>query len=278
MTTATGRRTPPLDAQVAAALELARGAAVQAAEGAVGDHVGVEADADRVATHLFGCTDPAYRGWRWAVTVARAARAQAVTVNEIVLLPGPDALLAPPWVPWSDRLRPGDLGVGDLLPTEEDDDRLVPAYASGEDAQADEVAWELGLGRVRVLSPVGREEAVGRWYDGEAGPTAPISRAAPDRCGTCGFLVPLAGGLRQLFGACANEFAPDDGRVVALDHGCGAHSEAVVVASVPEPAPPTLDEFSYDEMTEQVPSPQAGPGHPVGSVDDGESAESLGHS
>ena len=43
-----------------------------------------------------------------------------------MLLPGADALLAPEWVPWSERLRPGDLGVGDLLPTAPDDDRLVP--------------------------------------------------------------------------------------------------------------------------------------------------------
>ncbi|WP_141698634.1 DUF3027 domain-containing protein, partial [Streptomyces lushanensis] len=49
-----------------------------------------------------------------------------------VLLPGPDALLAPEWVPWSERLRPGDMGPGDLLPTEAEDLRLEPGY-SGED-------------------------------------------------------------------------------------------------------------------------------------------------
>ena len=67
-------------------------------------------------THLFACLDPAYAGWRWAVTVARASRAKVVTVSESLLLPGPESLLAPDWVPWRDRVRPGDLGVGDLLP------------------------------------------------------------------------------------------------------------------------------------------------------------------
>ena len=29
-------------------------------------------------------------------------------------------------MPWHDRVRPGDLGVGDLLPAAPDDERLVP--------------------------------------------------------------------------------------------------------------------------------------------------------
>ena len=89
---------------------------------------------------------------------------------------------------------------------------------------------ELGLGRARVLSLEGRLDAAERWWDGEAGPDAPIAQKAPGRCVDCGFLVPLAGGLRQAFGVCANAVAPDDGRVVALAHGCGAHSETVVDA------------------------------------------------
>jgi hypothetical protein len=85
-----------------------------------------------------------YRGWRWAVTVARASRAKVVTLNETVLLPGSDALLAPEWMPWSERLRPGDMGPGDLLPTDAEDLRLEPGYEdlrlepgySGEDEPA----------------------------------------------------------------------------------------------------------------------------------------------
>ena len=82
--------------------------------------------------------DRAYGGWRWAVTVARAPRAKIVTVDESVLLPGPDSLLAPAWVPWQDRLRPGDVGIGDLLPASADDERLVPsASLDGDDAVTD---------------------------------------------------------------------------------------------------------------------------------------------
>ena len=222
-----------LDARCAEAVELARAAAVEVAGTPVGDHLGVEVEPEagggHVATHSFAATDPAYVGWRWAVTVARAAGQDDVTVDEVVLLPGEAALLAPGWVPWSERVQPGDLGPGDLLPPDADDPRLVPAYA---DVDADELPFdlhrELGLGRPRVLSLDGRADAAERWYEGEAGPDTPVAKAAPGQCRDCGFLVPLAGALGRVFGACANAMAPDDGRVVALTHGCGAHSETVV--------------------------------------------------
>ncbi|MQS03104.1 DUF3027 domain-containing protein, partial [Streptomyces alkaliterrae] len=125
------RRTP--DRLCAEAVELAREAAEEAAwPGKPGDYLGATADDDRVVTHFFECHDPGYRGWRWAVTVARASRARTVTLDETVLLPGPGSLLPPEWVPWSERLRPGDLGPGDLLPTEPEDLRLEPGY-TGED-------------------------------------------------------------------------------------------------------------------------------------------------
>jgi hypothetical protein len=263
--------TTALDSVAAAAVDEARAAAEADAPGLVGEHLGVEADDERVVTHLCATLDPAYRGWRWAVTVTRASRSRTVTVNDIVLLPGEDALLAPAWVPWSERLRPGDLGVGDLLPTQEDDPRLAPGYTDTSDDDVRGVAFELGLGRRRVLSFDGRVDAVERWYDGDQGPEAPIARAAPAACATCGFYMPLAGALRQAFGACANAFAPDDGKVVSVDHGCGAHSEAVVVPAPPPPAPPLVDEFRIDLV--------GGPlGHEPGSVADADVAEPFGHS
>jgi hypothetical protein len=266
VTTTTGT-----DAVLAEAVDVARAAAQDEAPGLVGDHLGVEADDERLVTHLFATLDPGYRGWRWAVTLTRASRSRAVTVDEVVLLPGEDALLAPAWVPWNERLRPGDLGVGDLLPTSADDRRLATAYLSTDDEGEQDVVFELGLGRSRVLSYDGRVEAVERWYDGDRGPEAPIARSAPATCATCGFFIPLAGALRQAFGACANEYAPDDGQVVSVDHGCGGHSEAVVVPAGPAPAPPLVDEFRIDVV--------GGPlGHEPGSVDEADGAELFGHS
>ena len=77
------------DATLAAAVETAREAAVSIAEAdAVGAHLGMEMDQDRLATHYFACTALAYRGWRWAITVARVSRSKTVTVSETNLVPG----------------------------------------------------------------------------------------------------------------------------------------------------------------------------------------------
>lgn len=262
-------RTP--DRLCAEAVELAREAAAEAARpGTIGDHLGATADGDRVVTHFFECQEPGYRGWRWAVTVARASRAKVVTLDETVLLPGPEAVLAPEWVPWSERLRPGDMGPGDLLPTEADDLRLEQGI-SGEDepppdsavreveeaepeerevprtAEIGSVAEQLGLGRARVLSRYGLHSAADRWEE-SYGPKTPMAQAAPASCVTCGFLVPLTGSLRQAFGVCANEFSPADGRVVSLAYGCGGHSEAAVMPKPPRPAPPVIDETRVDAL------------------------------
>ena len=272
----TTARKAATDAVLTGAVDIARAAAAELAASSmvaeVGEHLGADVEGERLVTHRFACLDPGYRGWHWAVTVTRLSRSRTVTVCDSVLLPGDDALLAKEWVPWSKRLEPGDLGVGDLLPTEADDDRLEPGYSlTGEDA--DEVAvWELGLGRARVLSPLGRDDAVDRWYSGEGGPTAPIAEAAPAPCASCGFLTPLAGSLRQLFGVCTNAFSPSDGRVVSYDHGCGAHSEVAVLPAPVEVTAPLIDEVGYDVIAVR---PVA---HTPGSVDDTAGPEELGHS
>jgi len=230
----------------------------------VGAHLGHRSEDERVTTHFFECLSSGYKGWRWAVTVARAPRLKSVTVDEVVLLPGDEAIVAPEWVPWRDRIQPGDLSPGDILPTDEDDARLVPAYLTGDPGdetfedpvtrgdreQYVEVGDELGLGRVRVLSLEGRELAAQRWYDGSHGPDAPLAQSAPGNCVTCGFLVRLAGPMATEFGVCANAYANDDGRVVSFDHGCGAHSEAQLAKrNQPQPLPePVLDTLTWDEL------------------------------
>jgi len=257
-----------LDQQCADAVDLARAAVTEDAPGA---HLDAVPEGDRVVTHLFECGLPGYRGWRWAVTVTRVPRSRHVTVCETVLLPGPDALVAPEWVPWHERLKPGDLGVGDVMVTAPDDDRLAPGYLLSDDPAVEEVAGELGLGRARVMSRDGRAETAQRWYDGDHGPDAPISASAPGpaRCGTCGFYLPLAGSLRQAFGVCGNLYAPDDGRAVSADHGCGAHSEVLgdPVSEVDE-LPTVYDDTEVDAVAVS---------RAPGSVDAAEPAEPYGH-
>jgi len=253
----TAARALKADAVAVAAVEQARAALLEFADPAdVGEHLGHLVEGDRVVTHFFGCTRPGYRGWRWSVTVVRAARAKTVTVDEVVLLPGDEAVTAPAWLPWKERIKPGDLGPGDLLPADEGDPRLVPGYTAGDEVVDEDsvraVIDELGLGRRRVLSLEGRDLAAQRWYDGSHGPEAPIVESAPGTCASCGFLVRLAGPLSRVFGVCANAYANDDGRVVSYDHGCGAHSEAKLSKkNQPQPLPePVLDTLSWDDLEE----------------------------
>lgn len=267
-----------LDATCAEAVDAARAAIDDLAPGgAVGEHLGVEPESERVVIHYFASDLPGYHGWRWAVTVMRASRSKTVTIGETVLLPGPDALLPPAWVPWTERLRPGDLGVGDLLPTDEDDARLEPGWnatdiASGLDDESEtrpesdeddedgldqrlntyEVAVELDLLRPRVLSPIGLDDAIDRWASGEHGPDAAMAQSAPATCATCGFRIALRGPLGQAFGVCANEISPSDGHLVTVDHGCGAHSEAVVVPTMAERPEPFVDEVGFESVEREV--------------------------
>ena len=169
----------------------------------------------------------------------------------------------PAWVPWSERLRPGDLGVGDLLPTAAADPRLALRAADVERLSDEELFIELGLGRSRVLSFDGRFDAAERWLAGEPGPESALARAAPARCRTCGFHVRLVGALGRMFGVCANEFAPDDSRVTAFDHGCGAHSEALVLPSV-QPQPVRLDDDTEVELVTPKTSDEARTEVPAG--------------
>jgi hypothetical protein len=244
------RRAPVPDAVCTAAVDLARAAAEDVADpGTVGDHAGTVVEGDRLVTHRFSATARGYRGWVWAVTVARAARAKVATVDEVVLLPGEGALVAPEWLPWAQRLAPGDVGHADVLPYAADDPRLEAGFEATGDEDVDAVAlWELGLGRPRVLSRTGRTEAADRWYSGEHGPFAESAKAAAAPCRTCGFFTPVAGALRHVFGVCANAWSPSDGKVVSLDHGCGAHSETDLSRAAEPLRAPVLDETGHDAL------------------------------
>lgn len=250
-------KTPKLDPAIAAAVDLARDVALDAAGVmGVGEHVDCVVEDERVATHYFACPHPGYVGWRWAVTMARASRARTVTVDEVVLLPSAEALQAPAWVPWADRVQAGDVSPGMLMATPDNDPRLEPGYTGGEQApDADPaegtvtraVVAELGLGRERVLSRFGREQAAERWMAAGNGPDNQLTKQAPGPCETCGYFVRLQGSMGVQFGACTNEYSPSDAQIVSVDHGCGAHSDVVADERGLELSLPIWDTIGIDE-------------------------------
>ncbi|AQT81655.1 hypothetical protein B1R94_23980 [Mycolicibacterium litorale] len=230
-------------AVLTAAVEQARQAIVEFSGDTVGSYLGVSFEDDTAATHRFLANMTGYHGWQWAVVVAAYPGADHATVSEVVLVPGPTALLAPPWVPWEERVKPGDLSPGDLLAPVKDDPRLAPGYTATGDPAIDDVAYDIGFGRRQVLSAFGRDDAAQRWHDGDHGPGAPMARATKRVCRDCGFMVPLSGALGVMFGVCCNELSAD-AHVVDFDYGCGAHSDT--------PPPPGTGSPMYDPYDDGV--------------------------
>ena len=70
------------------------------------EHVGQASveSLDGVHTVRFESLMPGYPGWFWEVSVSDGDGG-ALGVLEVHLTPGADALVAPDWVPWADRLE-----------------------------------------------------------------------------------------------------------------------------------------------------------------------------
>ena len=231
------------------------------------DHVGkaldsvVEPTEDssvKITSYTFECTSPGYPGWYWEVSLVEVSGQAELSVSEVNLLPGSAALVPEQWKPWADRVEAGDLGVGDLLPVSENDERLTAGFTAlgdleelSEDlAPLHPVQWELGLGREKVLSTVGLERAVDRWFEKQNGPRSAMAKSAPAHCGSCGFLVAIGGSIGQVFGVCGNEFGAADGQVVATTFGCGAHSSVRVAQSTPIPVVDLVIDDRADEQSD----------------------------
>ncbi|MFM1786885.1 MAG: hypothetical protein RL228_835 [Actinomycetota bacterium] len=228
-------------------IDIARKAVLEIAPAEeIGDLLG-ESTIEDFSVVTFASNHPGYIGWHWSVSLHKTHH----TVNEVWLEPGEASLVAKPWVPWSERIQPGDLSPGDLVATPKDDPRLTPGYASVDEIDLAEpltpAGWSIGLGRERVLSPLGIDDAVDRWREGENGPRAAIARYADLPCSSCGWLVTIGGTLGQAFGVCANAISPSDGRIVSMDHGCGAHSQTAVETQSTPVAELVIDELAVDE-------------------------------
>lgn len=196
-----GHRGPLFDAR---AIGIARRALADMGEDGVGDHVGVTVLSKDAVMHHFAADVPGYRGWEWNVVLACAPGSRFVTINEVALMPGRDALQAPDWVPYEDRVQPGDLQPGLYIPPRADDERLEETPNG------------------HMLTKKGLDSALARWREAY-GPTTESAEKSPLQCTTCAFFLPVEN-IGNFFGICSNEFS-DDGHIVHATYGCGAHSE-----------------------------------------------------
>lgn len=185
-------------------------------DGGVGEYLGASA-VDDVVLHRFRCQAAGYSGWEWIAVLASVPGSGFITVNEVTVQAGSRAMLAPQWVPYEDRVLPGDLRPGDCLPPRVDDVRL----SAHEDVVEDD-GFPRNPQASRALSAVGLREALQRWRSA-FGAASEFAVQASMMCRTCAFFLPMQG-ENLGFGVCANEFSAD-GHVVHIRYGCGAHSE-----------------------------------------------------
>lgn len=130
------------DAVLAAAADVARSAVLDiAADANIGPHAAVRSEGVRTVTHLFECRLPGYAGWQWFATLTRVSRSKDATVNEVGLLPTNGSILAPPWVPWAERVRPEDAKADE---PEESGAGHSASVAADEDSGQPLESWEPG--------------------------------------------------------------------------------------------------------------------------------------
>ncbi|MBE7163022.1 MAG: DUF3027 domain-containing protein [Williamsia herbipolensis] len=122
--------------------ELARTALLEVTpESTIGQVVGTVDEGDGVVSVLFSNRMPGYPGWRWTVSIAHV-EGDEPTVLEVELMPGDGSLVAPDWVPWSERLAEyrasQDHEDGDSDDDESDDDGSDDESDDYDDADDDE--------------------------------------------------------------------------------------------------------------------------------------------
>lgn len=121
--------------------DLAREALLEVTpESTVGAPVGTVDEGDGVVSVLFANRLPGYPGWRWTVSVAKVGDDEP-TVLEVELMPGDGSLVAPEWVPWSERLaeyRAAQEHEGEDASDEDSDDEDYDDESDEDDDESDE--------------------------------------------------------------------------------------------------------------------------------------------
>ena len=134
-------------------------------------------EGDNTVSYLFKSELKGYVDWRWSVTVYQPDGAEP-TLSEFVLLPGEGSLVAPDWVPWSERLADykalqAELEAQAALDAEEAED----GDESDDVEDADEEEVEIvDVDEDELLSPVPDESEATESDTEDAGKRPPRSR------------------------------------------------------------------------------------------------------
>jgi hypothetical protein len=112
--------------------ELADQALTELPKGSYGDFVD-EKEIEKGAIDLrYKCLMRGYEGWHWVVTLTQVDKRKQAMVAELNLIAGEDALLAPDWVPWAERLAQfrAELKEAGKAQSDDEADQLIAEMAS----------------------------------------------------------------------------------------------------------------------------------------------------
>jgi hypothetical protein len=82
----------------------------------VGKFLGTSTEDKDTTNYRFESKLTGYVGWEWNVVIFQGKKADAATVSEVVLLPGKESIVAPNWVPWSERRAELEKNKAEELP------------------------------------------------------------------------------------------------------------------------------------------------------------------
>ncbi len=124
-----------LAGQLHESLQLAAAALAEVVDAElVGELIGAVDEGEGVYSLCFASLRDGYRDWRWCATLCKVVDAEtsaaAPTVLECELVPGPDSLVAPKWIPWAERLAEFNAthdAHGNVIASEDGDGEPAPA-------------------------------------------------------------------------------------------------------------------------------------------------------
>ena len=133
--------------------DLATEALTELPQGSYGNFVD-EKEIEKGAIDVrFECIMRGYEGWHWVVTLTQVDKRKQAMVAEVNLIAGENAVLAPDWVPWAERLAQfrAELKEAGKAKSDAEADQLIADMASAlsDHDQSDDAQQDADSSRVK---------------------------------------------------------------------------------------------------------------------------------
>lgn len=124
---------------------------VELPSGSYGDFISETEPAKGVIELRYLCQMRGYNGWHWLLTLTQPDKRKPATFSELNLVASEDALLAPEWVPWTERLSEfrKQLRAEGKAETDDEADELIQALVVSDDKKSNDSKGDSNHGSVQ---------------------------------------------------------------------------------------------------------------------------------